>query len=80
MSFAPHGNHLIAGEWIGSDQTFASDPAHGPSHDFSRGTPALVDQACEAAEEAFWRYGATTRAERAAVSYTHLTLPTIYSV
>ncbi|AKO99512.1 Ketoglutarate semialdehyde dehydrogenase (plasmid) [Marinovum algicola DG 898] len=66
MSFAPHGNHLIAGEWIGSDQTFASDPANGPSHDFSRGTPALVDQACEAAEAAFWRYGATTRAERAA--------------
>ena len=66
MSFAPHGNHLIAGEWIGSDQTFASDPAHGPSHDFSRGTPALVDQACEAAEAAFWHYGATTRAERAA--------------
>lgn len=65
-SFTPHGKHLIAGEWVAGDTTFRSDPAHGPAHDFAVGTPALVDRACEAAEEAFWTYGDTTRAQRAA--------------
>ena len=60
------GNHLIAGDWIASDQTFASSPAHGPSHQFSVGTPAHVAAACEAAEAAFPAYAAKTRAERAA--------------
>ena len=60
------GNHLIAGDWIASDQTFASFPAHGPSHQFSVGTPAHVAVACEAAEAAFPAYAAKTRAERAA--------------
>ncbi|MDZ4088239.1 MAG: aldehyde dehydrogenase (NADP(+)) [Tabrizicola sp.] len=60
------GKHLIAGDWIGSDQTFASSPAHGPSHDFSVGTPAHVNAACDAAEAAFPAYSARTRAERAA--------------
>ncbi|MBO3762295.1 aldehyde dehydrogenase (NADP(+)) [Ciceribacter sp. L1K22] len=66
MTFTPHGKNLIAGEWIGSDVRFKSSPAHGPSHEFSGGTPALVDQAVKAAEEAFWTYGYTTREERAA--------------
>jgi len=48
MSFTPHGKHLIAGTWVGAEQTFASEPASGPAHDFSVGTTALVDQACEA--------------------------------
>ena len=26
------GKHLIAGDWTQNDQTFASSPAHGPSH------------------------------------------------
>ena len=60
------GNHLIAGDWIASEQTFASSPAHGPSHQFSVGTPAHVAIACEAAEAAFPAYAAKTRAERAA--------------
>ncbi len=60
------GKHLIAGEWVGDAQTFASSPAHGPSHDFSVGTPAHVAAACEAAEAAFPAYAATSRAERAA--------------
>ncbi|MDZ4088983.1 MAG: aldehyde dehydrogenase family protein, partial [Tabrizicola sp.] len=60
------GKHLIAGEWVGNAQTFASSPAHGPSHDFSVGTPAHVAAACEAAEAAFPAYAATSRAERAA--------------
>ena len=66
MTFTPHGKHLIAGEWIASTATFTSAPAHGPAHDVSVGTPELVAQACKAAEEAFWSYGYSTRAERAA--------------
>ncbi|MBN8629356.1 MAG: aldehyde dehydrogenase (NADP(+)) [Rhodobacterales bacterium] len=59
------GKHLIAGDWTPNDQTFASSPAHGLSHDFSVGTPAHVAAACEAAEAAFPIYAAKTRAERA---------------
>ena len=66
MSFTPHGKHLIAGTWVGAEQNFPSEPASGPSHDFSVGTTALVDQACEAAEAAFWSYGYSTREARAA--------------
>jgi len=67
MSFTPHGKHLIAGNWVASPQTFASDPAHGPAHQFSIGTPELVSQACDAAEEAFWSYGYSSRDNRAAL-------------
>ncbi|WP_428929215.1 aldehyde dehydrogenase (NADP(+)) [Marinibacterium sp. SX1] len=66
MTYETHGKHLIAGEWVGGSQTFASQPAHGPARDFSVGTVDLVDRACQAAEEAFWSYGYTTAAERAA--------------
>lgn len=66
MTFTPHGKHLIAGEWIGTEETFLSAPAHGTAHAFSVGSPELVDAAARAAEEAFWSYGYTTRAERAA--------------
>ena len=65
MSFTPHGKHLIAGDWIASDVSFQSEPAHGPAHSFSVGTPDLVNAACAAAEEAFWTYGYTTRQQRA---------------
>lgn len=60
------GKHLIAGNWVGKDQTFASSPAHGPARPFSVGTPADIDAACVAAEAAFPAYAAKTRAERAA--------------
>ncbi|MFM2391619.1 MAG: hypothetical protein RLZZ437_3174 [Pseudomonadota bacterium] len=60
------GKHLIAGAWVGGEQTFASSPAHGPAHDFAVGTPAQVDAACAAAEAAFPAYAATTRGDRAA--------------
>lgn len=63
--FTPHGKHLIAGKWVSGDATFASEPAHGPAHDFAVGTPALVDAACIAAEEAFWSFGYSTREDRA---------------
>ncbi|MBW0157601.1 aldehyde dehydrogenase (NADP(+)) [Sedimentimonas flavescens] len=66
MTFTPHGKHLIAGEWRATEQTFLSEPAHGSAHAFSVGTPELVDQAVRAAEDAFWSYGYSTRAERAA--------------
>ncbi len=66
MSFAPHGKHLIAGDWIASGQTFMSEPANGEAHAFSIGTPSLVDQACKAAEDAFWSYGYSSRADRVA--------------
>ena len=65
MTFKPHGKHLIAGEWIGGGATFRSEPAHGAAHDFSVGTVDLVNRACDAAEDAFWSYGYSTRAERA---------------
>ncbi|MDO6732943.1 aldehyde dehydrogenase (NADP(+)) [Marinovum sp. 2_MG-2023] len=64
-TFKPHGKHLIAGEWVAGDATFQSEPAHGAAHDYSVGTPALVDQACKAAEEAFWSFGYASREARA---------------
>ncbi len=60
------GKHLIAGQWLGSDQTFANEPTEGEPDQFSVGTVELVNQAVEAAEEAFWTYGYSSRAERAA--------------
>ncbi len=66
MTFTPHGKHLIAGDWIATEQTFENEPASGAANSFSVGTPALVNQAVEAAEEAFWDYGYTSRDTRAA--------------
>lgn len=59
------GKHLIAGQWIGGDTTFMSEPAHGPSHSFSVGTPQNVDDAVQAAEDAFASFGWSTRKDRA---------------
>ena len=61
LKFAPHGKHLIAGEWVAGETTFKNEPATGPAHEFSIGTPKHVNRACEAAEEAFWSYGYSTR-------------------
>ncbi|XDB00316.1 aldehyde dehydrogenase (NADP(+)) [Sulfitobacter sp. LCG007] len=65
-SFKPHGKHLVAGEWIGGETTFHSEPASGEAFEFAVGTSELVDRACKAAEEAFWTYGYSSREERAA--------------
>lgn len=65
-TFTPHGKHLIAGEWVAGETTVRSEPATGEPHEFSVGTPDLVDRAAQAAEEAFWTYGYSTREERAA--------------
>ncbi len=65
QQFTPHGKHLVAGDWCAGAHSFESAPAHGVSHAFSVGTPEHVMRACEGAEEAFWSYGSSTRAERA---------------
>ncbi len=64
-SFVPHGQHFIAGAQIATQAQFSSAPAHGPAHAFSVGTPALVDEACRAAEEAFSSFGYSAREDRA---------------
>lgn len=66
MTFTPHGRHLIAGVWTEGATRFPSAPAHGPAHAFAAGDAALVHRACEAAEAAFPRYAAMSRAARAA--------------
>lgn len=65
MPFAPHGYHLIGGDWVTSEHSFASDPAHGPAHTFGVGTVDLVARACLAAEDAFWSYGYSSAETRA---------------
>ncbi len=60
-----HGKHLIAGAWFGADDFFVSDPAFGESRTFAAGTAALVDQAVQAAEDAFWSFSTTSAEERA---------------
>ena len=65
-SYSPHGRHLIAGEWVEGTATFSSEPVAGPSHNFAVGTPAEIDRAVRAAEEAFTVYGWTSREDRAA--------------
>ncbi|NIY71296.1 aldehyde dehydrogenase (NADP(+)) [Marivivens donghaensis] len=66
MTYVPSGKHLIAGEWVAGDATFTSSPAHGEAREYSEGSPAHVDRACQAAEEAFWTFGYSPREERAA--------------
>ena len=65
MAFEPHGKHLIAGEWVASGETFASQPVSGESHLVANGGRDEVDKACNAAEEAFAVYGNTMRSQRA---------------
>jgi len=57
--------HLIAGKWVGGDAVFSNEPVTGEADSFAVGTVELVDQAAKAAEEAFWSYGYSSRAERA---------------
>jgi len=63
--FTPHGNHLIAGNWVAGEQKFASNPTTGDSFDFSIGTPQEIDRAVQAAEDAFWSYGYSSADQRA---------------
>ncbi|MGB7243444.1 MAG: aldehyde dehydrogenase (NADP(+)) [Sulfitobacter sp.] len=57
--------HLIAGEWIGSDDRFKNEPISGEADEFAAGTPELVNRACASAEDAFWSYGYSRRVDRA---------------
>jgi len=66
MTYQPRGKQLIAGEWVGSAGTFASQPVDGFAQTFANGGTAEVDSACMAAEKAFWTYGATSHSARAA--------------
>ncbi|MAO26698.1 aldehyde dehydrogenase (NADP(+)) [Roseovarius sp.] len=66
MTFQPHGKHLIDGAWQAGSEQVPSDPVVGPAHPVSVGTAAHVARACEAAEAAFWTYGYSSRAQRAA--------------
>jgi NADP-dependent aldehyde dehydrogenase len=59
------GKHLIFGQWVGGDTTFTNEPVSGTPDSFATGTPEMVNRAALAAEEAFWSYGYSTRAERA---------------
>jgi len=65
MSYTPSGKHLIAGNWVSEKTTFTSEPAHGPSHEFSAGTVANVNDAVLAAENSFHSYSSTDREQRA---------------
>ncbi len=60
------GKHLIAGEWVESETTFANEPVSGEADHFAVGSVELVNRAVEAAEEAFWSYGYSSGATRAA--------------
>lgn len=61
-----HGKHLIAGHWVGASTTFENMPVDGAADSFAVGTPELVNQAVEAAEEAFTSFSVTSRTQRAA--------------
>ncbi len=60
------GKHLIAGDWVAGATSFENMPTEGAPDSFAKGEPAHVAAAAEAAEEAFWSYGFSTRATRAA--------------
>ncbi|MDT8325991.1 MAG: aldehyde dehydrogenase (NADP(+)) [Roseovarius sp.] len=65
MTYQPKGKHLIAGDWIGSEDRFTSQPVTGDALRFSSGGVAEVDRAAQAAEETFAAFGWTTRDDRA---------------
>lgn len=66
MHWEPLGKSLIAGKWKSGKGSFRSEPAIGAPFDFFKGTPELIAEACDAAEEAFSSYGNLSRAGRAA--------------
>lgn len=61
-----NGHHLIAGDWVAGATSFTSSPATGAGQAFANATPADVDRAVRAAEDAFWSYSALPRDTRAA--------------
>jgi 2,5-dioxopentanoate dehydrogenase len=65
MSVELQGKHLIAGEWVGDAESFTNMPVEQAADAFAVGRPRHVEQAAQAAEDAFSVYGQTSRAERA---------------
>lgn len=65
MTFDPTGRNLIAGKWRSGAKRFSSSPANGPVREYAVAAPNDVDEAVEAAEEAFWSFAYTTEVERA---------------
>lgn len=59
------GKSLIDGAWHKGAERFRSSPASGEARTFHAGTPAMVADACSAAEAAFWSYGYSSTEERA---------------
>lgn len=59
------GKHLIAGEWIAEGPVFTNTPVSGAPDTFHEGTPALINRAVEAAEDAYTSYKNLSRDERA---------------
>ena len=60
-----HGKHLIAGEWVGDEESFVNMPVTGSPDHFAVGRPEHVDRAVRAAERVFPEFAATSRATRA---------------
>lgn len=59
------GQHFIAGKRVDSEGKFSSQPFSGAAHNFCVGTPALVDEAVQGAEDAFDLYSNLPRVARA---------------
>jgi len=60
------GKHLIAGEWLGSESTFRSEPHRGTGREYAQGRVSDINRAAELATEAFKSYSRThagTRSE-----------------
>ena len=67
MTFKPHGQHLILGQWVAGRNTFTSSPASGQSCTFALAGVEEINAAAQAAEEAFWSYGYSSCEDRAAL-------------
>ena len=62
----PHrGMHLIAGRWLDGPARFNNQPTSGNAREFATGSPELIDQAVQSAEDAFASYGSLSREQRA---------------
>lgn len=58
------GKQTIAGQWVGSERTFRSSPANGIGREYALADKAQVDQAVDAAEDAFYFYSELNRDKR----------------
>jgi len=61
------GKHLIAGEWLGSEHTFRSEPHQGMGREYAQGRVSDINAAVEHAKEAFRTYSQQDVVARAAL-------------